>query len=120
MAFSDMFKKSVAFHLSWTKPDHRPILLELFPDDQMCFRGKRRYEFKFDENWARHPECKEIIKASWEGARNSLITFDSRLALCSRKLSKWGKSINRNLINQIRKQGSIEEAYDQQLHLNFD
>lgn len=120
--FDELFNYVEALNLDWLFSDHRPIEIRL--DDQRTKAGRRKgRNFKFEEIWTRHKECKELISraGNWSGNNILSSSLDSDLLNCSRDLNGWGKSLNINRKNKIREcKENLKIAFDNIHNIDFN
>ncbi|KAL6143754.1 hypothetical protein ACLB2K_054449 [Fragaria x ananassa] len=59
----NLFPRSSTTHLHPSTSDHSPLLVEICVNPSPSMRKKRI--FRFEQFWATHPECEDVIKGSW-------------------------------------------------------
>ncbi|XP_054821806.1 uncharacterized protein LOC129320399 isoform X2 [Prosopis cineraria] len=109
--FRDAFPKALAFHIDAVASDHHFLLVNL------CFiDSKTPFKFRYEINWASHPDFKNVVKRSWYFADPEAYAvvpqFISCSERCSKELTVWSKKAfpnNRKAINDLLKQ---IEAYE--------
>lgn len=75
--------------------DHLPLFLNL---NKRVFEVRQR-RFRFENNWVREKECKEIMKRCWQEAENQdLLT---KILMCCNELHEWGGSLRREFKQKI-------------------
>lgn len=67
----DMFPHSKVHHLQAAYFDHDPILIATQADSRVC-RHKRKPS-KFEEKWALHPDCENVIREAWNDAAPGVV-----------------------------------------------
>lgn len=59
----------------------------------------RQRIFRFENNWVREKECKEIMKRCWQEAENQdLLT---KILMCCNELQEWGGGQRREFKQKI-------------------
>ena len=62
-AWSDLFPRSQVIHLSASYSDHIPIMLTIQANSDE--KRKKKFPRRFEEKWASHPECRQVIEGAW-------------------------------------------------------
>lgn len=104
-------------NLEWDCSDHRPIKLCL-EDLVRVSSGRRFTGFKFNAQWVRHDECRQIIcdNGNWIGNDDHVGSLQKSLASISVKLGRWGRKANCAFKYEIcKKRQAIMDAYSRQL-----
>ena len=90
-------------HLVCSYSDHIPLFICLDTSLNQC-RPKRRPR-KFEEKWAIHPECEDIIKKVWDqdGLLGSpMFVLFEKIKKCREALHNWYKQISGNFHRKLK------------------
>ena len=92
------FPSAKVSHLQVSYFDHDPILL----DTQCCAqhaRARRKWLYRFEERWAAHQGCKEVIREAWNyHPTNGSLMFKlfEKIKRCRMKLVAWSQEVFSN------------------------
>ena len=60
VTWSELHSRAKVFHLTTTYSDHDPVLLDTTPVSAPTPRRRHKLH-RFEEKWASHPECEQVI-----------------------------------------------------------
>ena len=103
-------------HLTASVSDHSPILLCCSDGDSKRVNSTARRRWHFEEMWLRHPNCKEVIKDSWESCQglNNLGAVNSKIQRTKGRLKSCSKTEFVKMSKELQKlQQQLEELNKQ-------
>ena len=110
-AWRDLFRRSQVIHLSASYSDHIPIMLTIQANSEE--KRKKNFARRFEEKWASHPECRQVIEGAWrqrvEGG-NPMFCLFQRIRNTRLALIKWEKrAFGNTKVSLQQKQRLLEE-----------
>ncbi|VVA32295.1 PREDICTED: reverse mRNAase [Prunus dulcis] len=93
---------STVFHLNLTKSDHLPI--KIIISEQILNQSRRQRRFSFEEMWADHENCADVIRDGWQQSFTSSASFSVTEKLKNTRLTllSWSRKTFGQLQNDIR------------------
>ena len=87
-SWHEMFPRSKSEHLPKRRSDHIPIkILIQQPVVGGQGTGRRRRGFKFEKEWLRDEECREVVQEAWQCFPSNSVR--GKISLCANKLREW-------------------------------
>ncbi|XP_062020746.1 uncharacterized protein LOC133737146 [Rosa rugosa] len=89
----NLFPCSRITHLHSSTSDHSPLLVAV-SDAPVRQSGRRKALFSFEQYWATHQECEEVIQRGWQTAAEGdpMSKVCQRIKQTGKDLFKWQKS----------------------------
>ncbi|KAJ8440832.1 hypothetical protein Cgig2_000720 [Carnegiea gigantea] len=92
--WSLLFSKVKVFHLNAKLSDYLPIHLRLKGGRQEINRNSTKRNFKFENMWALHDGCSDVIKQAWSHSQTlcSALDMERSIKICASEPSAWNST----------------------------
>lgn len=123
VTWSELHPRAKVFHLTTTYSDHDPVLLDTTLVSAPTHRRRHKLH-KFEEKWASHLECEQVIRTSWTQSIPSgspMNRLCEKIKKCRLDLVAWSRVAFGNTRHKLNeKKQELEElvanGYGQNLH----
>lgn len=107
--WKDIFPNSKLYHLQAAYSNHDPIMLNTQAYTQVT--RKKKIPKRFEEKWASHLECENVIFEAWNGVVTNgspMFQLFEKIKKCRMALVAWGRNVGNSKTKIEEKHKQLE------------